>query len=74
MGIILRLAARTAPPAALTASAPPLYQARSKRRWWAHAQGDNGILEAVIFPELFIREGPSGITSRSFLEWPIMAT
>ena len=34
----------------LTASAPPPYPARSKRRWWAYAQGDNGILEAVISP------------------------
>ena len=54
-----------------TASPPPSYPAGSKRRWWAHAQRDNGILEAVISPEVFIHENPSGITCRSFLDWPI---
>jgi len=50
------------------------YPARSKRRWWAYAQGDNGILEAASPLEVFIREGLSGITFCSFLEWPILAT
>jgi len=42
-----------------------------KRRWRAHARGDSGILVAAISLEVFIHESPSGITCRSFLDWPI---
>jgi hypothetical protein len=45
----------------------------SASRWRAHARRDNGILRAVISPEVFIHERPFGITCRTLWNWPIMA-
>jgi len=42
-------------------------------RWGAQARGDNGILEAVISPEVFIPQSLSGFTRRTLWKCLIMA-